>query len=75
MLPEGPIGSVVKFLGLAVLLSFLWTALKGIYARLLRGGKNMKKYGAWGKIHAIVDLLVCRYQRMIVSTSCGNGSH
>ncbi len=37
-------------LGAVVLLSFVLTFLKGIYARLLRGGKNLKlTYGPWGE--------------------------
>ena len=37
-------------LGGVVLLSFVLTFLKGIYARILRGGKNLKlTYGTWGK--------------------------
>lgn len=37
-------------LGGAVLLSFVLTFLKGIYARILRGGKNLKlTYGPWGE--------------------------
>ena len=36
-------------LGGVVLLSFVLTFLKGIYARILRGGKNLKlTYGTWG---------------------------
>ncbi len=36
-------------LGGVVLLSFVLTFLKGIYSRILRGGKNLKlTYGTWG---------------------------
>jgi hypothetical protein len=36
-------------LGSTVVFSFLLTALKGFYARLLRGGKNLKlQFGVWG---------------------------
>ena len=47
---------ILKFalmvVGGAVLASFLLTFIKGIYARLLRGGKNLKlNYGTWGIIY------------------------
>ena len=37
-------------IGAAVVLSYILTFLKGIYARCLRGGKNLKRtFGTWGK--------------------------
>ena len=47
------VGLVV--IGAAVVLSYVLTFLKGIYARVLRPGKNLKKcYGSWGKNCIIV---------------------
>lgn len=38
--------------GAAVMLKFVLALLWGIYARLLRGGKDLKKkYGKWGEIY------------------------
>lgn len=53
---------VLAVLGGAVLLSFVLTFLKGIYARVLRSGKNLKlNYGPWGtKLkQSILILLIC----------------
>ena len=48
---EGPVATVVLGVGLLVVASFVHTFLYGIYARLLRPGKNLKKvYGSWGKL-------------------------
>ena len=48
---------VLAVLGGAVLLSFVLTFLKGIYARALRGGKNLKlNYGPWGKQRSLASL-------------------
>jgi hypothetical protein len=39
-----------SLIGVLAVVSFHLTFLKGVYNRLLRGGKNIKKqYGSWGK--------------------------
>ena len=38
-------------IGAVVILKFVITFVNGIFARLFRGGKDLKrKYGSWGKI-------------------------
>jgi hypothetical protein len=48
---EGPVAAILLVTGALVVLKVVLTFLKGIYARLLRPGKNIKKvYGSWGKL-------------------------
>jgi hypothetical protein len=47
---EGPVASLLLVTGAIVVLKVVYTFLHGIYARLLRPGKNIKKvYGSWGR--------------------------
>lgn len=49
-LKQNPAQAVLFVLGALVVLKFLLTAVKGIYAHFLRPGKNLKKLGEWGKL-------------------------
>jgi hypothetical protein len=45
-------------IGAVVVLSYVFTFLKGIYARVLRGGKDLKRtYGQWGKIPPVLVIV------------------
>mmetsp|Transcript_896 Transcript_896/g.1988 ORF Transcript_896/g.1988 Transcript_896/m.1988 type:complete len:341 (+) Transcript_896:3-1025(+) len=47
--------SALAILGGLVLLSYAYGLLKGVYARCLRGGKNLKKYGSWAVVTGATD--------------------
>jgi hypothetical protein len=57
-LKQNPAQGVAIVVGALVLLKFLFTALKGIYAHFLRPGKNLKKLGEWGKFNCILLFFV-----------------
>lgn len=65
MLPSG-FELVLKVIGGLVILKFGYTAIKGIFARLIRPGKNLKKYGSWGEY--VYTLYRCKLALVIVST-------
>jgi len=49
LLKQNPVQAVLLALGALVVVKFVFTALKGFYAHFLRSGKNLKKFGEWGK--------------------------
>jgi 17beta-estradiol 17-dehydrogenase / very-long-chain 3-oxoacyl-CoA reductase len=56
----------LKFLGLLVLAKYSFGFLHGIYARLIRGGKNLKKkFGSWGKKITIIIYNVNQQQNLL----------
>jgi hypothetical protein len=44
-----PVLKAVLFVGLFVIINTLFFLVSVIYRRFLRPGKNLKKYGMWGK--------------------------
>ena len=42
-------------IGLLVVFSYVWNFVSGIWARLLRPGKNLKRSGAWAVITGATD--------------------
>ena len=49
------VNKVLVALGSLLVIRFILTAIEGIYARLLRPGKNLKKYGSWALVTGATD--------------------
>jgi hypothetical protein len=66
-------------IGAVVVLSYVLTFLKGIYARILRPGKNLKlNYGVWGEFcHKKCSVASFHLTKDLdfVSNSCGYWRH
>ncbi len=58
--PAGSLGHfqrvIIYIVGFLLLLNFVYTAIHGVYARLIRGGKDLKKkYGLWAVVTGSTD--------------------
>lgn len=49
------INKILVALGTILVVRFALTTIEGIYARLIRSGKNLKKYGSWALVTGATD--------------------